>query len=121
MSSPHAGPQNVGRARMIVTYRKVSLKVTEWLPVSVAVSHRGAGYVASYGAYKIGEGNFVRVTFTDGKAENVYGFKSELDAAKWIRCEAVAWLYGRRIELKEAASAQYPMGLTCRPQPRIGV
>jgi hypothetical protein len=44
----------------------------------------------------------VGVTFQNGKQETIYGFKSELDAAKWIRCEAVVWLYQRRNEIKAA-------------------
>ncbi len=54
-------------------------------------------------ANRIDEGYFVGVTFPDGKAETIYGFKSELDAIKWVRCEAVVWLYNRRAALKEAA------------------
>jgi hypothetical protein len=38
----------------------------------------------------------VRVTFPDGKTETIYGFTTRADAIKWIRCEAVVWLYQRR-------------------------
>jgi IS1 family transposase len=44
---------------------------------------------------KIGEGHFVRVTFPNGEFETVYGFATKADAIKWIRCEAVVWLYER--------------------------
>ena len=48
---------------------------------------------------------FVRVTFPNGKEETIYGFSTRVDAIKWIRCEAVAWLYERRtIEKKKAAN-----------------
>jgi hypothetical protein len=36
---------------------------------------------------------FVRVTFPDGKEETIYGFNTRADAIKWIRCEAIVWLY----------------------------
>jgi IS1 family transposase len=39
---------------------------------------------------------FVRVTFRDGKQETIYGFNTRADAIRWIRCEAVVWLYERR-------------------------
>jgi IS1 family transposase len=45
---------------------------------------------------------FVRVTFPDGKEETIYGFNSRPDAIKWIRCEAVVWLYERRVKIKAA-------------------
>jgi hypothetical protein len=47
-------------------------------------------------ANKIGDGHFVRVTFPKGELETIYGFATKADAIKWIRCEAVAWLFGRR-------------------------
>lgn len=57
---------------------------------------RGQQPVYELEANKIGDGHLARVTFPDGKTETVYGFKSKLDAAKWIRCEAVVWFYERR-------------------------
>jgi hypothetical protein len=42
---------------------------------------------------RIGEGYFVRVTFPDGKTEAVYGFATRADAIKWVRCEAIVWLW----------------------------
>jgi IS1 family transposase len=36
---------------------------------------------------------FVRVTFPDGKTETIYGFSTRAEAIKWIRCEAIVWLY----------------------------
>jgi len=49
---------------------------------------------------KIGEGYFVRVTLPSGKTENIYGFATEALAAKWIRCDAVVWLYEQRQKVK---------------------
>jgi IS1 family transposase len=46
---------------------------------------------------RIGDGYFVRVTFPTGETEAIYNnFKSREDAIKWIRCEAVVWLWKRR-------------------------
>ena len=50
-------------------------------------------------ANRIGEGYFVRITFPDGKTDAIYGFGSRADAIKWIRCEAVVWLYEKRKRL----------------------
>jgi IS1 family transposase len=48
---------------------------------------------------------FVRVTFPDGKEETIYGFAARADAIKWIRCEAVVWLYDKRqASLKKTGS-----------------
>ncbi len=47
---------------------------------------------------------FVRVTFPDGEEETIYGFTNRADAIKWIRCEAVVWLYDRRQQSKQIAS-----------------
>ncbi|WP_137044688.1 DDE-type integrase/transposase/recombinase [Pseudolabrys sp. FHR47] len=49
-------------------------------------------------ANKIGEGHFVRVTFRSGETEAVYGFADKAAAIKWIRCEAVVWLWQQRQE-----------------------
>jgi hypothetical protein len=45
---------------------------------------------------RIGQGYFVRATLTNGATDTVYGFATEVDAAKWIRNESVVWLYERR-------------------------
>lgn len=50
-------------------------------------------------ANKIGDGHFVRITFPKGETEAIYGFATKADAIKWIRCEAVIWLYERRKRL----------------------
>jgi len=47
-------------------------------------------------ANRIGEGYFVRVTFPDGKTDAIYGFATRADAIKWIRREAIVWLYEQR-------------------------
>ena len=55
--------------------------------------------------HKVDGKPFVRVTFPDGKEETIYGFNNRAEAIKWIRCEAVIWLYERRaIEKKKAAN-----------------
>jgi IS1 family transposase len=46
--------------------------------------------------HKIDGKPFVRVTFPDGKEETVYGFNTRADAIRWIRREAVVWLWQRR-------------------------
>jgi IS1 family transposase len=46
--------------------------------------------------HKIDGKPFVRVTFPTGETEAIYGFETRADAIKWIRCEAVVWLYDRR-------------------------
>jgi IS1 family transposase len=46
---------------------------------------------------------FVRVTFPHGKEETIYGFTTRADAIKWIRCEAVVWLWDRRERQKQVA------------------
>lgn len=49
---------------------------------------------------RIGGGYFVRVTFPTGETESFYNeFKTRADAIKWIRCEAVVWLYEKRSKL----------------------
>lgn len=57
-------------------------------------------------ANKIGDGHFVRVTFPTGETEAIYGFATKADALRWIRCEAVVWLYERRIAEKQKAIGQ---------------
>jgi hypothetical protein len=52
---------------------------------------------------KIGGGHFVRVTFPKGETEAIYGFASRTDAIKWIRCDAVVWLWDRRKKEKVLA------------------
>jgi len=48
---------------------------------------------------RIGGGHFVRVTFPTSETEAIYGFETRAAAIKWIRCEAVVWLYERRRKL----------------------
>lgn len=45
---------------------------------------------------RIGEGYFIRATLANGTTDTVYGFATEAEAAKWVRNEAVVWLYERR-------------------------
>jgi hypothetical protein len=45
---------------------------------------------------RIGQEYFVRATLANGSTDTVHGFAMEADAAKWIRNEAVVWLYERR-------------------------
>ena len=50
--------------------------------------------------HKITGDYFVRVTFPNGQTEAIYnGIKTKADALKWIRCEAVVWLYDCRQRL----------------------
>jgi len=51
-------------------------------------------------ANKIGEGYFVRVTFPKGETETLYSYATKADAIRWIRCEAVVWLWQRREKLE---------------------
>jgi IS1 family transposase len=50
--------------------------------------------------HKIDGKPFVRVTFPKGKTEAIYGFETRSDAIKWIRCDAIVWLYEWRLKLK---------------------
>jgi hypothetical protein len=52
--------------------------------------------------HKIDGKPFVRVTFPNGKKETIYGFETRADAIRWIRCEAVVWLWQRREKAKIA-------------------
>jgi IS1 family transposase len=65
-----------------------------------ANAHTGPGFDVE--ANKIGGGHFVRVTFPSGETEAIYGFATRADAIKWIRCEAVVWLWGHREKRKIA-------------------
>jgi IS1 family transposase len=47
-------------------------------------------------AERIGQGYFVRATLPSGEFETIHGFADKAAAAKWIRCEAIVWLYDRR-------------------------
>jgi hypothetical protein len=68
-------------------------------------SRRGANSSSlSIDAHTIDCKPFVRVTFPDGNEETIYGFNTRADAIKWIRCEAVVWLYERREKQKRVAS-----------------
>jgi hypothetical protein len=55
--------------------------------------------------HKIDGKPFVRVTFPNGETEAIYGFQTRPDAIKWIRCEAVVWLWQRRRQAKTPISA----------------
>jgi len=50
--------------------------------------------------HKIDGKPFVRVTFPDGNEETIYGFDTRAEAIRWIRCEAVVWLWQRREQVK---------------------
>lgn len=52
---------------------------------------------------RIGGGFFVRVTFPNGKTEAIYGFVTKADAVKWMRCEAIVWLWNKRKNEKQLA------------------
>lgn len=45
---------------------------------------------------RIGGDYAVRVTMPTGEYEMIYGFSDRAAAIKWIRCEAIVWLYERR-------------------------
>lgn len=54
---------------------------------------------------QIGEGWLVRVTWPNGEKGSIYNnFKTKADALKWIRCEAVVWLWQRREKLNKVAN-----------------
>ncbi len=55
--------------------------------------------------HAIGDKPFVRVTFPNGETEAIYGFATRSEAIKWIRCEAVVWLYERRKRIEISRSA----------------
>lgn len=44
-------------------------------------------------AWKIGGGWYVKASLPDAEPENITGFKSEVEAWRWIRNEAVVWLH----------------------------
>jgi len=55
--------------------------------------------------WKIGGGFYVKVTLPNAIPENIEGFKSEAEAARWIKNESVVWLAnrardGRKVEEK---------------------
>jgi IS1 family transposase len=87
-----------GVTDMLWTMADVVAVVDRW-----EAQQRGQQPVYRIEANRIGNGYSVRVTFPDGKDETIYGFKSDLEAAKWVRCEAVVWLYERRTQLKQVA------------------
>ena len=45
--------------------------------------------------WRIGGGFYVRATLLDGTAERIEGFKTEGEAARWIKNESVVWLNSR--------------------------
>jgi IS1 family transposase len=49
---------------------------------------------------RIGKEYFVRAILPNGTMDTIHGFKTEADASKWIRNEAVVWLYDRRQKLR---------------------
>jgi IS1 family transposase len=49
---------------------------------------------------RIGKDYFVRATLANGSTDTIHGFKTEIEAAKWIRNESVVWLYERRKKLR---------------------
>jgi hypothetical protein len=51
---------------------------------------------------RIGDGWFVRVTFPNGEKDSIRNhFATREDAIRWIRCEAVVWLWQRREQLQK--------------------
>ena len=46
--------------------------------------------------WKIGEGWYVRATLPNQAPIQIDGFKSEDEAARWIRKESLAWLHKKR-------------------------
>lgn len=52
---------------------------------------------------RIGGDYAVRVTMPTGEYEMIYGFTDRAAAIKWIRCEAVVWLWERREKTKAIA------------------
>jgi IS1 family transposase len=55
-------------------------------------------------ANRIGEGWFVRVTFPNGETDAIRNnFANKAEAIKWIRCDAVVWLWNRRQLDRQAA------------------
>jgi IS1 family transposase len=46
--------------------------------------------------WKIGGGIYIRATLPDSDPERIEGFKSEAEAARWIKNESVVWLHERR-------------------------
>ena len=45
--------------------------------------------------WKLGGGFYVRATLPDSAPKQIDGFKSEAEAARWIKNEAVVWLHAR--------------------------
>jgi len=56
--------------------------------------------------WKVGGGWYVKETLPNAGPENIPGFKSKVEALRWLRYDSVAWLQARRraLEKKEAAS-----------------
>jgi len=46
--------------------------------------------------WKIGGGFYVRATLPNSVPEQIQGFTTEAEAARWIRNESAAWLHARR-------------------------
>lgn len=49
--------------------------------------------------WKIGGGFYVRATLPDAAPERIEGFKSEAEAARWVRSESGVWLHERRARI----------------------
>jgi len=56
--------------------------------------------------WKVGGGWYVKATLPNAGPENIPGFKSKVEALRWLRYDSMAWLQARRraLEKKEAAS-----------------
>ena len=61
-------------------------------------AQQGSEPIFDVDMHKIDGKPFVRVTFPGGSEETIFGFNSHAEAIRWIRCEAVVWLYERRQE-----------------------
>jgi hypothetical protein len=46
----------------------------------------------------------VKATLPNIAPENITGFKSEVEALRWLRYDSSAWLHARQLEKKEAAN-----------------
>ena len=60
---------------------------------------RGAQPLFEVCQNKIGSDWFVRATLPNMAPEQIYGFASEGEAARWIKNESVVWLSDRRAKL----------------------
>jgi IS1 family transposase len=58
--------------------------------------------------WKIGGGFYVRATLEDGTVERIEGFKTEGEAARWIRNESVVWLANRARDERRSGEKLLP-------------